>query len=617
MNLLAIDFETFFSADYSLSKMTTEEYVRSPLFEVICVTVRDSLQSHRYTGTMHNTKVWLEQFELHKHAVVAHNAMFDMAILSWHFDIRPKLILDTLSMASGIVPCNESKSLSSLSAKYLPHIAPKGTATNWAKGKRREDFTQGEMSLYMDYCDHDGVLCWELFKVLGKLYGTALRDELKLIDWTIRAFTEPKLVLDRAMLDKALIDYRTGAAKLLADAGVTDPGELRSDTLFADMLRRVGIDPPMKVSKSTGEPAFAFARTDPDFMALEEHEDERVQVLVAARLGHKSSITESRIIRLMDISTRGALPVPLNYYGALPGRWSGTDKINLQNVPKEGPLRASIRAPKGFRLLVVDLSQIELRLLLWAAGQHDKLDILRRGGDVYSLMASDIYRRPINKDDDPVERFVGKTAELGCGYGIGKDRFAVGLKNAASKYHIEIEDTSLDFAAGVVNAYRASHPNVTELWRVANNMLTVLAQGGEGQLGPFRVSGGAVWMPNGMPTRYPDLALAPGQDGRLEWFYQRRRRGMQSVKLYGAKLVENTIQGAARVVMTEGLLRIIKYMRVLGTVHDELWCLIPNTVSEERAVSWVREQITIPPKWAPDLPLACDIGVGNNYDEAK
>ena len=103
----------------------------------------------------------------------------------------------------------------------------------------------------------------------------------------------------------------------------------------------------MKISPRTGKQTFAFSKTDEGFKKLQEHPDEKVQNLVAARLGTKSTLEETRTQRFIDIGNRGSLPVPLKYYAAHTGRWGGSDNVNLQNIPRKSVLKQSIWAPKS------------------------------------------------------------------------------------------------------------------------------------------------------------------------------------------------------------------------------------------------------------------------------
>ncbi len=98
MDIVTIDFETYYDKDYSLSKMTTEQYVRSNLFEVIGVGIKvNNYPTDWYSGD--NVGKFLNSLDYKDKAILCHNTAFDGAILSWHYGIKPKLWLDTLSMA--------------------------------------------------------------------------------------------------------------------------------------------------------------------------------------------------------------------------------------------------------------------------------------------------------------------------------------------------------------------------------------------------------------------------------------------------------------------------------------------------------------------------------------
>ena len=126
------------------------------------------------------------------------------------------------------------------------------------------------------------------------------------------------------------------------------------------------------------------------------------------------------------------MPVPLKYYAAHTGRWGGTDNLNLQNLPRQSPLKHAIRAPQGYVMIDSDSSQIEARTLAWLAGQWDLVQAFERGEDVYRIMASAIYNKPV-EDITKDERFVGKTTILGSGYGMGAKKLAAVYGYSAEK----------------------------------------------------------------------------------------------------------------------------------------------------------------------------------------
>lgn len=412
MDVYTLDFETYYDQDYSLSKMTTEDYVRDPRFEVIGLAIKKNDKSTKYLNDPDMIQRLLSHIDFSNAAILAQNTMFDGAILSWRYGVKPKVWFDTMCMGRALHGVETSASLRALAERY--GIGEKGFEVHNAKGKRRADFTAEEAKKYGEYCIQDVELTYKLFKIMGAKFP---RKELKLIDTTLRMFIDPVLDLDIGLLEQHLEDTRARKDKLLVDAGVQDKKDLMSNPKFADMLRDLGVEPPMKTSPTTGKETYAFAKSDEEFKALQEHEDDRVQTLVAARLGNKSTLEETRTERFIGISKRGLLPVPIRYYAAHTGRWGGADKINLQNLPSRGPngkkLKKAIIAPEGHTVVEADSSQIEARVLAWFAGQDDLTAAFARGEDVYVKMAARIYRceeADVTKD----QRFVGKTTILGC-----------------------------------------------------------------------------------------------------------------------------------------------------------------------------------------------------------
>lgn len=404
MDIVTIDFETYYDKDYSLSKITTEAYIRSPLFEVIGVGVKvNDGPVDTYSGD--NPGKFLRSLDYTDKAILCHNTVFDGAILSWKFDIKPKLWLDTLSMARPKHASTVGGSLKALAQHY--ELGAKGEEVIHALGKRRADFSSAELAQYMRYCANDVDLTYALFRKLKKGFPV---DELRVIDTTLRMYTEPMVELDEDLLQEHLARVLAGKLALMDSLGGKGKDMIMSNEKFAKLLRRRGVTPPMKTSPATGKETYAFAKTDLDFVELQDHHDPVVQALVCARLGLKSTLEETRTRNLTAVARRGPLPIMLNYYGAHTGRFSGGDKLNLQNLPSRGDntIRRALRAPEGHKIISCDSSQIEARMVAYLAGQADLVQQFRENRDVYSEFASEIYQRKITKADK-VERFVGKT----------------------------------------------------------------------------------------------------------------------------------------------------------------------------------------------------------------
>lgn len=605
MKIITIDFETYYDREFSLSKITTEEYVRSPKFEVIGVAVKENDEKTTwFTGDFAGVSRFLATFNWDDAAVLAHNSMFDAAILTWIYGIKPKAWLDTLSMARALHGSEVGNSLAKLVQYY--ELGQKGTEVLDAIGRRRTDFRPEWLAKYGGYCINDVELTYALFKKLAPSFNLS---ELQLISLTIKMFSEPVLELDRKMLLEHLEGVKQRKADLLVGAGVETRDDLMSNPKFAEMLRGLGVEPPTKISLTTGKETLALAKSDEEFKALAEHPDDRVQALVAARLGNKSTLEETRTERFLGIASRGKMPVPLQYYAAHTGRWGGADKLNLQNLPARGAnagkLKNAIRAPKGYVLIDSDSSQIEARMLAWLSGQNDLVEAFRKGEDVYKIMASAIYAKD-ESDITKEERFVGKTTILGAGYGMGAKKFGAQLKT----FGMEIAEGE---AIRIINVYRQTYPSITGLWTQGKHTVEAMAKN---QNTPFgngcvEVHGDlGILLPNGLYQRYPNLRKIKAADGD-QYVYDSRRG---AVKIYGGKLVENICQALARCIIGEQMLKIAKKYRPVLTVHDAVACIAPEGEVEE-AMAYVEQCMRWTPDWAAGLPVNCEAGYGKTYGD--
>jgi DNA polymerase len=603
MDILTIDFETYYSQTFSLSKLTTEEYIRDPQFETIGVAVkRNDEPAQWFSGPKERVRGFLKLYDWDNSVAVAHNAMFDMAILNWEFDIRPKGIADTLSMARAVDGPDAGNSLAKAAERH--GLGVKGTEVLNALGKRRIDFTTEEMERYGDYCINDADLTYALFR---KLMVGFPASELRLIDLTLRMFTEPVLMLDGVSLKTHLDDVQTRKARLL-DKALVDKTQIMSNPKLAELLTMLGVVPPTKVSPKTGKEAFAFAKTDEAFKALLEHDNPIVQAVVAARLGVKSTIEETRTERFIDIANRGPLPVPLRYYGAHTGRWSGEDKINLQNLPRGSALKKAILAPEGQIFIDCDSSQIEARTLAWLAGQDDLVEAFDKGEDVYKIMASTIYG-VAEKDVTKEQRFVGKTTILGAGYGMGAAKFRVQLKTMGV-------DLPLEECERIIFVYRATYSKIPMLWKEAQQALLYMLQNQEAPLGlggVLKVEGwDGIVLPNTLRLKYRNLRWVQ-TDGKREIVYDTNKgRAVIPTRIYGGKLIENVCQALARIIIGEQMLMVARKYRVVMTVHDAVGALAP-TEKQVAARAFVEACMRMRPKWATALPLNCESKMGASY----
>jgi DNA polymerase len=531
--------------------------------------------------------------------------MFDMAILNWQFDIRPKGIADTLSMARAIHGTEVGGSLAKLAEHY--GLGVKGTEVLNALGKRRIDFNTQDLAQYGEYCKNDVVLTMGLFKELSADFPPS---ELRLIDLTIRMFSEPTLTLDKELLVAHLESVKKKKENLMKLVEA-NRDQIMSNDQFAEALKALGATPPTKVSPATGRETWAFAKTDEGFKELLEHENGAVQALVSARLGIKSTIEETRTERFIGIADRGLLPIPLRYYAAHTGRWGGDDKVNLQNLPRNSPLKGSICAPDGYVVVDSDSSQIEARTLAWLAEQNDLVDAFERGEDVYKIMATSIYgkaQEEITKD----ERFVGKTTILGAGYGMGAQKFKAQLKT----FNVEVSDEE---TAHIIKVYRETYDWIPSLWRKAGLALDAMLANQTTTLGRdgILVVEGAkgIRLPNGLYVKYPNLRKMRNEQGKDEYVYDTKKgKAVVPNRIYGGKVIENVCQALARIIIGEQMLQVAKKYKVVMTVHDAIACVIPEQEAET-GQEYVEMCMRMRPKWAQDLPLSCESGMGKSYGD--
>ena len=605
MKVICIDFETYYSQTFSLTKVTTEEYIRSPEFETIGVAVQvDGEEPQWCTGTKATIKKFLDSFELDKNLVVAHNAMFDMAILRWQFDISPRAIADTLSMARAIHGTEVGGSLAKLAEHY--QLGVKGEEVLKMQGKRRLDISPDDMDKYGAYCINDVVLTLDLFKKLSEQFPPT---EFRLIDLTIRMFTEPSLRLDDEVLHDHLDGIKFKKETLLNGGLVRE--SLMSNDKFAGLLEAYDVVPPRKISATTGKETWAFAKTDEGFKALLEHENEEVQLLASARLGVKSTLEETRTQRFIEISGRGLLPIPLRYYAAHTGRWGGDDKVNLQNLPRSSMLKYAIKAQDGHVVIDSDSSQIEARTLAWLAEQNDLVDAFEKGEDVYKIMASAIYNKQeadISKD----ERFVGKTTILGAGYGMGAKKFQAQLKT----FGVDLSEAETQ---RIISVYRETYEWIPLLWRRAGEALDAILNDQAmdlGRGGVLKVEGKkGIRLPNGLYIKYPNLRKIENENGKQEYVYDTRKgKAIIPNRIYGGKVVENVCQALARIIIGYQMLTIAKKYKVVMTVHDAIAIVAPEAEAGT-AQEFVEICMRLRPDWALELPLNCESGVGVSYGE--
>lgn len=606
MGLNTLDVETYYDRDYTLKKMTTEEYINDPRFQLLMVAINthdDDLVCEDTADLQdHQIRELLLDYQCDRHPMAGHNMAFDGAILNWKYGVKAPFYVDTMLMLRGKYRHKIGSCSLANAAKHFG-IGEKGEAITDALGKHRPDFTDKQWQDFREYCIGDANLTQIMVDLILPDYP---REELRIINRTLNWYIHPQLELDVALLTDAVLHENLTRTALFKSAGLEE-STLSSNEKFAQWLLTQGVSPPQKISPTTNKLTYAFAKTDPEFIALKHHTSSVVRSAVEARIRAKSRIKETRMERFVGIAGRNnnKLPVPLLYSGARTHRLSGLEKINLQNLTHGDACRGGIVAPPGHKLVAADQSQIEARINAVMSGQWDLVERFRRGEDNYSWLAKRIYGYHVEKPME--ERKVGKATFLGCGYGMGHERF---FDYMASK-ELATPISKLE-SQNIINIYREAFPEIKRHWYYCAELLAYVAGGGEFVHGPVSMELEKVVLPSGLALHYPELHKTGDGYQYRHW----TRNKWEWTRLYGPKLVENIVQALARQLLCEQQNILEKRYNVVHQVHDELVFIVPDEqVPEAEAV--MKKVMAIPPKWMPDLPLEAEVNVGQNFGECK
>ena len=606
-DLVTLDFETFYGKDYTLSgKINTSEYVRDDRFHVHGVAIQHGNERPKwYTGR--NIALALKAIDWSKTALVAHNMAFDGFITSEIYGFHPAFYIDTLAMARGAHGHHTRHDLDTVAKLHgLGGKVKRGALANTKDKMQLTAQEEKELGAYAkdDVSDTYGIF-WGLESHIPD-------DEMRLIDITMRMFCEPVLEVDVPRV-QADLEAEVGAkmASILR-AGVTVE-DLMSNTKFANLLIKAGAVLPTKVSPSTGKITQAFAKSDLSFQELMRNGSDQVRALCEARLKIKSTIGETRAHRLLEAGKDGMkLPILLNYSGAHTHRWSGGNKMNLQNLKRGGELRRAILAPKGYQVVVADSAQIEARVLAWIAEQMDIVNAFAGKQDVYKLMAAAIYGIPVSEVTKD-QRFIGKICVLGLGYGMGPQKLQQTLKQGTMGPPVDISEEE---CRRIVQIYRSKNWKIKAFWKRMDTIITGMTLGVEGKDGVLEYGKGYLRLPNGMFLQYFGLhghAEVQRDDLVMTETTYLTRNGR--TKLYGGLLTENIVQALSRIIIAEQMLKIHDAgYRIVTMIHDEI-VIIAKTADAQKALDFMIKTMATAPSWAPGLPLDAEGGYDTSYSK--
>ena len=599
--LITLDFECYWDTKVSLTKLTTTEYVKHPLFKVQGVGIKIDHEKTEWFSEDEAEEA-VRSIDWSEATLIAHNTPFDGFILTRYYGVIPSYYIDTAAMARALAP-GLGASLKQCAIRQWPDDESMRKGDELINTKGIYDLTPEEDEILGGYCIQDVELTHGLYTQMCTQMPTS---EMDLINITCRMFCEPKLVADT----EALIKFRDdtiAASEALIEAGGVDRKILSSNPQFSQYIEEtLGLVVPTKENPK-GLLIPALGKSDKAFTQMKKMYPE-FQHIWAARLAVKSRINQTRAQRFIDAThDDGTISVPLRYYAAHTGRFGGSEKINMQNMPRKSPLRLALTAPKDKLIYVADLSNIEARMLAWLADEDDLLEQFRNGDDIYSNLATTIYGRPINKIDDPTERFVGKTAVLGLGYGMGAPKFQATLEAGAMGPPMKF---STNEAYKVVNTYRCKYPGIPMLWKklelkLANTINPNYREEWHGLV----FSDKKIHLPNGLALHYNNLRF---EGGKLTY------DSKFTETTWGGRIAENVVQALSRIIVTNAMLRINEDKDldadIALTVHDEI-VLISQANNPDATMSTLIQHMCTPPGWAPDLPLDAEGGYDSSYSK--
>ena len=601
--LVTLDFETYFDNKVSLTKLTTMDYVRHELFKVWGVGIKIDDGRTEWFGE-DDTQGAINDIDWGSATVICHNTMFDGYILTRHFGVVPAYYIDTAAMNRGLYP-GQSARLKDCAVRAFPEDETMRKGEELSDAKGIYDLDPELEEAIAGYCIQDVDLTYAIYK---QLVDRMPKSEMDIINLTCRMFCEPKLIVDT----EALITFRdnliTSSEQAINASGV-DRKVLSSNKQFSDYIQQVlGLITPYKVSPTTGKSIPALGKNDKAFTQMKKMYTEH-QPIWDARTAVKSRISETRAQRFLDAThDDGTISVPLRYYAAHTGRFGGTEKINMQNMPRNSELRKALCAPADHLVYVADLSNIEARMLAWLADENDLLNQFRNGDDIYSNLASVIYDRPINKKDDPTERFVGKTAVLGLGYGMGAPKFQATLEAGAMGPAMTF---TTDEAYNVVNTYRSTYSGIPVLWqKLELKLANTINPNYEEEWHGLVFKDTKIYLPNGLALHYNNLRFERGKltyDGA---------RGVETT--WGGRIAENVVQALSRLIVTDAMLRIDSDANlnawIVLTVHDEI-VLISQANNPGATMDKLIAHMCTTPDWAKDIPLDAEGGYDFSYSK--
>ena len=576
METYALDFESYYDKSCSIKQLGPLGYFSHPDFDAYLVSVVGD-NGYKFVGPPKD----LDWARLNGNRIISHNASFDETLYlygvqqGWWPTIEPAEWHCTADLVAYL---GLPRSLKGASADVFGIAVDKTTRDNMS-GKRWEQMTEDFQKEVMEYALQDSELCLRLWQDLGPKWP----DSEKKLSFVNRKAVQRGIPMDAELLQTQLDTLKTRlfeAEEIIPWAGERP---LLSRPAFDDHCRACGIEPPE-----------SLAEGDVDAQEWLRIHGAKYKWVEAVKNWRRINALKKKL-ESFDFATMpdGRYYGGVMYFGAHTGRFTGSGgNLNLQNLPRDEMFGVNLRhliAPKpNRRLIVADLSQIEVRTTCWLAGDKQALKDIAESDDIYETFAIRFGMWDKSKGSirqDPRLRHKVKSIVLGCGYGVGAEKFAM------------ISGMDLKEAEESVELYRTSMKKVKQLWSSYNTDIS----GSYDARCDFTVE-----LPSSRKLNYGKLRLAR-QNNRNQYVALIQKNGKRlPVKLWGGLITENTSQALARDIFGDILCRIHDAgMDLIMHIHDEAVIEVDADVAEEK-LQEVLKIMSTPPDWIPDIPIAAE-----------
>lgn len=588
----AIDFETFFDKDCSVKKLGNLAYFNHPDFDAYLVTAHSS-DGETFCGHPSD----FDWTQLDACIVVSHNASFDETLYQWGRDNKgwKKAVYAAWHCTADLCAYHALPRNLGMAAKAIYDLPVDKSIRDRMSGKRFEKLEEDKQEEFRKYAMEDARLCLFIWLDLSENWPCFERKVSDLNRTICRRGIE---------IDTDALTENLGALKhqlFEAENSIPWNGEkkLLSRPAFNEECRKVGIKPPASLAQDNPLAVVftnKYAEEYPWIKAVQEWR--RINSMLQKLEAFDRSI-------LADGRYYGGI----FYFGAHTGRFSGSGgNLNLQNLPRGEmfgvTMRNLIKSPEGKKLIVADLSQIEVRTLCHLAGDKAMLKEIAEADDIYETFAIRFGRwskdKGSIKKNAPDLRHSVKQTVLGCGYQASGERYAA------------MESLTLEEGNEAVETYRKSMPKVVNYWGKLKGDLAVAAD--QGLDYTIELDSGRV-LNYGKIKRMKDTTVG---DGKVRWKYFAtitKQGRPATVGLFGGKLAENASQALARDIFCDIMLRVADAGHaILFHVHDELVVEVDEEKAEE-ALAEILNIMSTPPAWLPTIPLAAEGKVLDVYEK--